>query len=229
MLVMMNEVQADSPSTDELVLTRLSSGIELVGMFLILLCLYLILFGFVALAIINLLDLYSTPLRGVIASGVFLLLVFAITFSACKSAGGMIQFLVNRLGDFARRQFVRIERHDDRNAVVCFGYWCMYRRFYNLKINIAQIESIGWNSGQGTAMAGRDIDDWSVAIRYDLPNIQLKIGKALPGPTQDVYIVGRGGPKDEVVKFGLMFVAFICHGGAALKQSDDGRKFQRIA
>ena len=225
---MMNEVQADSPSTDELVLTRLSSGIELVGSFLFLLGLYLILFGFVGLAIINLLDPYSTPLRGVIASGIFLLLVFAITFSACKSAGGIIQFLVNRLGEFACRQFVRIERHDEKNTAVCFGYWIMKQRFYNLKIDIAQIESIGWHSGQGTAMAGRDMDDWRVVIFYDLPNTQLKTGKALASWTQGVYTVGRTGPKDEVVKFGLAFVPFICRAGAALKQSDDGRKFLRI-
>lgn len=191
---------------------------------------YSIVVVFVGFAIFNLSHPYSTPLVGLIASGMWLVIVSAVSVSRCIDEGGPYQFLVNRLGRFAAKQFVQIAPPDGKDtSVVCFGYRIRGRRFYYLKIPIDGIISVYWNTGQASSMAGRDMNDWSVALWYDTIRVKTKSGASPPRKPQAVYIVGPSGPKEGIETFGLSFVGFLGNAGAMFSQTEDRREFLIIS
>jgi hypothetical protein len=181
---------------------------------------YAISFALLGTAFWNLWNYDARPVVTLIASVLWLLLVGFLTYYSLGEDGGPKQYLINRLGAFGAKQFVWIERSGGQPDV-CFGYRLFGRRFHYLKIQAGQIESVCWNAGQGTALAGRDMNDWNVIVWYkELPN---KTGwpRWTPLCPKGLYILGPCGPKDMIARLGLTLVEFLGRTGTVLLPSKD--------
>jgi hypothetical protein len=166
---------------------------------------------FVVLAIHNLFNGV-----GIIASSLWLLLVGAVLFSFCKLHGiGML--LTGALGAFARKQFAWAFPTAAGQTEIRFGYQIFGVRHFYFAPPAGNIESVNWRTGQASAMAGRDVDDWSVALWYDPRDTDKIPGKVkLRKLDQEVYIVGLSGPRNKVAAFGQKFLTFLSDAGVRL-------------
>jgi hypothetical protein len=166
------------------------------------------------LAVFNLFNRIS-----IIASSIWLIFITMMIWTACKKEGGLRNFLVNRLGDVAGRQFVESVPQDMQPIEVNFGYQLFGHRFIQRTIALDKIETVEWCHGQATDMAGRDMNDWSVYLWFDHDN-SAKRKKWSRKPDQDIYIVGPSRRWEDTDAFGRSFVGFLCAAGAVLVRCD---------
>jgi hypothetical protein len=177
---------------------------------------------FVLLAVENLLNWAA-----VIPSLIWLSLVSAVLFGFCKERG-ISQVLTEILGAFARKQFARAIPHDGGQSEIQFGYRILGYQRLHLAIPLDKIKSVNWSTGQATHMAGRDMNDWSVALWYDHDDpARSEEKKGLRKPDQEVYIVGPTGKKENTAAFGRSFVDYLRESGASLVAGDDDCTFVR--
>jgi hypothetical protein len=96
-----------------------------------------------------------------------------------------------------------------------FGYELWGRRLHYLEISAGHVESVYWGPGQGTAMAGRDMNDWSVVMWYDdIPGCRKVNPSFKPG--LEIYIVGPTRHREATEILGLAFIEFLHAAGATL-------------
>lgn len=179
--------------------------------------------GFVALAVGNLADYRHTPLIGIVASVLWLALVTFVLVVGVWAAGGIIPSAVACLGLLSRRDFADVSR-DDKRVVIGFGYELFGRRFYYLRIDREQVTSVVMNTGQASAFAGRDMNDWSVVLWYRVP------GRVPPFPhfrdDEEVYIVGPARARERTAELFQAFVAFLRAAGVVLHPTDRDTEFR---
>lgn len=167
---------------------------------------------------------------GIIISVIWLLIVGWILGNECREAGGLRRYLIAWLAAFAGRRFALFASDDAHQASIRFGYEIFGHRFYQNDVEIKRIESVEWSSGQATSMAGRDMEDWSVALWYDHCNPERsKQRHMLRKPEQDLYIVGPSRRKEDTVPFGMEFVSFLSSVGAFLIRGEGENVYIREA
>lgn len=154
---------------------------------------------------------------GLAASLLWLGLVGQMTWASCKDAGGLRRYLV----DIAARLFGRLfaETNTESPQALELGVYLIGRRFVQKTIPLDSIESVEWNTGQATDMAGHDMNDWHVCLWFDHNNLaksEKERRTGLRNPEQDLRIVGPSGPKAETEALGLALVAFLRAAGADL-------------
>jgi hypothetical protein len=184
-------------------------------------CAVLFIGFFVWLAISNLLA-PSTPLIGHAASILWLAIVAFVLFAAIFQVG-LRMSAIEILGAFAKYHFVELRREGDR-VVIGFGYQLFGRTLYYLQIEGEWVVSVNMNTGQATNLAGRDMNDWHVALWYRDPNVLPK-----PGPyslDRELYLVGRAGAKAPTAEFLQAFVAFLRAGGVELHPTEKDTEFR---
>jgi hypothetical protein len=164
---------------------------------------YLFVLIFVLVAAGNLVYLRRIPIVTTLASFAWLFLVFWVVLTG--------------------HQFIRAEPFE--NAIsISIGYLLFGQPLNYLKIPTSAISSIQWSSGQGTAMAGRDMNDWSIAIWYNHPNGPRR--KPFPGVRdEELFLIGPSGQKEKVEAFGKQIVAFLTRTGVELTVGRDDREF----
>lgn len=179
---------------------------------------------FVLLAIYNLLNLAA-----IVSSILWLLLVAAAIFGFCKEKG-IRQTAIEILGAFAVKEFIWSVKGESNCRKILFGYKFCGKRFVYREISVPKIESVSWSTGQASSLAGRDVNDWSVAIWSDHDDSErsqrrrkLKYRK----PDQDICIVGPTGRKEDAAAFGLKLVEFLRESGAQLLPGDNDSSFFR--
>jgi hypothetical protein len=184
---------------------------------------YLFVLIFVLVAAGNLVYLRRIPIVTTLASFAWLFLVFWVVLTNVREEGGVRQYLINRMGIYAGHQFIRAEPFE--NAIsISIGYLLFGQPLNYLKIPTSAISSIQWSSGQGTAMAGRDMNDWSIAIWYNHPNGPRR--KPFPGVRdEELFLIGPSGQKEKVEAFGKQIVAFLTRTGVELTVGRDDREF----
>src|SRR5262245_10083220 len=64
---------------------------------------------FIAAAVFDLVNARSMPLSAILASIAWLSLVMLILAASVQAPGGMRQYMVNRLGDFSKKHFVKAD------------------------------------------------------------------------------------------------------------------------
>jgi hypothetical protein len=181
----------------------------------------------VALALFNLVNFASTPTFGIVAALLWLVLVTANLRFVIREAGGVRQFAINCLGTFASREFVEVRPEGDR-TVIGFGYALFHRRFYYLRLERERIVSVDMSSGQATAMAGKDMDDWHVVLWYRGPEGRRK--KHIEGiRDEELHIVGPARANATTDAFFRSFVAFLRAAGVELHPTEKENEFRRIA
>ncbi|MBL8814516.1 MAG: hypothetical protein JNL58_00700 [Planctomyces sp.] len=183
---------------------------------------FLLYFSYLAIRNLFLIPQLSLLLR--MASLLWLLLVLTGVILSIVDDGGIRQFLINRLGAFSNRQVVRATPEGSAETI-SFGF-LMFGRFLSyLVIDVRAISSIGWHSGQGTAMAGRDLNDWTVVIWYHSPRTQDT--RSYPEMrVEEVFVIGEYGTKASAEAFGSNLVEFLKSVGIELQPGRTEREFK---
>jgi hypothetical protein len=177
---------------------------------------------FVSLAIYNLVHG-----DGIIPSTLWLLLVGAVLFGF-YSERGIQKIAIGILGAFACRQFIWATRRVDGCNEIQLGYQIFHRRFIYLSIPVENIERVHWSAGQASHVAGRDVDDWSVALWYEHGGVETsRRPQKRSRADQEIYIVGESGRKDEAAAFGRRVVDFLRDAGTPLLPGKDDCTFVR--
>jgi hypothetical protein len=180
---------------------------------------------FVALAVFNLATYPDQPAFGIVAAVLWLLFVGVQLWLARQIAGGVRAAAIAWLGRFSSRQFVEVQAESARPAIA-FGYELFRRRFYYLFIEREHIVSVDVSSGQATAFAGKDMNDWSVVLWYRDPIAPPQ--RHIEGArTDEEYFVGPSRAKATTEEFLRSFVAFLRAAGVALHPTDKQNEFRR--
>ncbi len=175
-----------------------------------------IVFVSVLAALFNLVSIGTVPGSAVAASIIWLLLVFLLIGSSCWAEGGIRQFVVNRVGEFAPRQIAAVVKSDAGPAILGFGYDLFNRRFYYFKVRCDGVKSVDWNAGQATSLAGRDMKDWRVAVWFDTESVMMNRASHRWG----VYVVGPSRRKELTEALGARLIDMFRRGGVPVAQKD---------
>ena len=178
---------------------------------------------FVALAVDNLAH-GSTPVLGIVASVLWLALVAFVLVIGVWGEGGVRASAVTVLGTYSRRHFVEVARAGDR-TVIGFGYELFGRRFYYLRVASESVLSVNMSTGQATALAGRDMNDWHVALWYRDP---ARPARTPPVRFRDdeLILVGLPRAKETTAEFFRAFVAFLRAAGVELHPTEKETEFR---
>jgi hypothetical protein len=165
---------------------------------------------------------------GVVAAVLWLALM-AVGFGSTLFVLGPWGSLVACLGEFSRRHFVETARDGDRIRIG-FGFELFGRTFCYLRIERGQVASVVMDTGQATALAGRDMNDWSVVLWYRHPRRHLR-RRPLPNfrDGEEVYIVGPCGPKQQTAQSFAAFVEFLRAAGVELRPGEKEYEFRAAA
>lgn len=179
---------------------------------------------FTLVAFNNLLHVSQVFVTSIVASILWLLLIAFFSVSSVLDEGGNRQFMVNFLGIFSRYHFVRAIPGSDQADTICIGYMLFGRPHCRLSIDSRAISSIDWRTGQATAIAGRDMDDWHVTLWYHNPKGPRQ--KSSPGMRgEEIFIIGPSGPRETIDEFGQQLVEFLKNAGVQLSPGKDEREF----
>ena len=176
--------------------------------------------AFVALAIVNLTSGTGVPLVGHVASVLWLALVALCVGLALWSAG-LRGTAVACLGPFSKRHFADARRAGDA-PLLGFGYELFGRRWYFLRLRPELRVSVTMNTGQATALAGRDMRDWSVVLRYRAARAVPNEGHAL----DEVYVVGPARERARTAELSASVVAFLRAAGVELLPGTSETEFR---
>jgi uncharacterized membrane protein YhaH (DUF805 family) len=167
-------------------------------------------------AVFNLLSLRAMPLSDLAPSIIWLLLVFLLVGNACRKHGGVRRFTINWIGQFALQHMAEITWPDQGPAVLCCGYDLFQRRFYYFRVRCDGIRSVDWSTGQATSLAGRDMNDWQVALWFDREFVILHLDHY----DCNVFIVGLARRRQETETFGHLFIDFLRKAAIPVAQLD---------
>ena len=171
---------------------------------------------FVLLAIYN---LYSWT--AIIPSTIWLLLVGFVLGGFIKT-DGWEKFATDILGAFSRKEFIRTIRWENSKTDFQYGFRMFGLRFLYFSIAVERIESIKWNTGQASHMAGRELDDWHVVVWYDHDDpAKSQKQHMLKKPDQDLYIIGMSGAKAETAALGNSLLDLLREAGAIFAQGEN--------
>jgi hypothetical protein len=180
--------------------------------------------GFVALAVYHLANFSETPTVGIVASVLWLALVFWCFLGGILAAGGFRAAVIDFLGTFASREFVEVRPEGDQ-TVIGFGFDLFRHRFYYLRLERERIVSVDMGTGQATSFAGRDMDDWHVTLWYRDPTRPSR--KHFEGLRDEtLYIVGPSRAKATTAEFFASFVAFLRAAGVELHPTAKENEFR---
>jgi len=163
----------------------------------------------------------------IVAPIIWLAFVSMGLWVSIKAEGGLRPWLIDLASNLVGRQFISVSD----NTIPCqvhFGIEMCRHCFIQQKLFINEIESVEWNTGQASAMSGRDMNDWHVAVWFD-HNDPMKSQKRrqYPKPDQELFIVGPSGRKQDTEDFALSLVEFFRSAGADLAISDRPTVFAR--
>ena len=168
------------------------------------------------------------PWLGLVASLLWLFLVAFFTLQSCKDAGGLRRYALDIVAGVCGRLFAEINTTPPEALEL--GVYLLGRRFVQQTIPLDSIESVEWNTGQATSMAGHDMNDWHVWIWFahnDPAESQKRRKRGWQKAEQSLYGVGPSGPKAETEALGLSLVAFLRAAGADLLDGPTPNGFVR--
>jgi len=189
---------------------------------------YLIVLTCLVVAVFNLVRVTTVPTVSLIASLLWVGLVFRVVTSNIREEGGIGQYAINRLGLYSRRHFIRATLYGLQADTIYVGYSLFGRDRAYLTVRAKAISSLGWSPGQATAMSGRDMNDWDVALWYHHPDGPQR--KPYPGVRdEEVFILGPSGSRARVEALGRQVVEFLVSVGVELTPGKDECEFNTPA
>ena len=181
---------------------------------------------FVGVAIVNLINYDSTPFYAIILSIVWLLIVSIGLVFSIEDNGGFGFATLEFLSGFSSRQFVEVIQ-ECGDPVISFRFELLFRTLTRLKLRSERISSIEWSSGQGTSLAGQDMNDWTVVLRYKRGS--RKHRKDSGAPKRELLIIGPSGPKDDTVTLGESLARFLRSNGVDIHATEKRRVSTQLA
>jgi hypothetical protein len=166
---------------------------------------------FVLVALLNL-----TRGEGLIASLLWLTLVTAVSWTACREAGGLRRFLINRVAVLG---WPFMESGAPETGNIRVGFQFAGRRFIQRRVSLNRIKAVEWTTGQATSMSGRDMNDWTVWLWFeDHDPVRAEGRRKWLGRNaeQDLYGIGPSARKDRAEALGLSVVNFLREAGVDL-------------
>ncbi len=163
---------------------------------------------------------------GIIPSLIWLAFISLTLFCSIQNQGFWV-FITEFIGAFARRHFVRTIRIPGKGIEMQIGYQIGKSRFFYITTPLSSITLVKWSTGQASDRVGQDMDDWAVAIWFDVDPAKSRKRSIGSRPDQDLCIVGVSGRKAEVEAFGHVLVDFLRRSGAQLVQGKNECTFVR--
>ncbi len=156
-----------------------------------------------------------------IASCLWIAIVLMILWGGSREEGGLRGFLVNLLGDVARRHFVEVTAGGGPSRKVRLGYRLFGHRFITISIALNKIETVEWSTRRAASRATADRKDWHVRIWFDHDDpAKSEKYKQRRKPEQDICIVGPYAAKATIESLGCRLVSFLSGAGATLTGTD---------
>lgn len=156
-----------------------------------------------------------------IASCLWIAVVILILWNGSREEGGLRSFLVNWLGDAARRHFADVA-DDGQPREARFGYRLLGHRFITTSIPVDKIETVEWSSRRTTGPAAADRHDWHVRVWFDRGDAtKSEKDKWARKPEQEMCIVGPFTARAKTEALGLQLVSFLRGAGATLMETDE--------
>lgn len=163
----------------------------------------------------------------IIPSTIWLLLV-GFFFSGLIKTDGCKKITTDILGTFSKKEFIRTISLEKGQTAFQYGFKIFGHWFSYFTVAVETIETVKWDTGQASDMAGRDMNDWHVAVWYDHDDpAKSQKQNTLKKPDQDLYIVGMSGAKAETAALGFAVVDLLRKTGATFAQGDDDCTFVR--
>jgi hypothetical protein len=195
---------------------------------LLLYALLILFMGFFCKAAIgNFIDYRHSSKVTLLCSAVWLLLAGFMLIEPIHEVG-LRQLLINVLGSLSQDHFARLaEPHEERKWLI-FGFRLLGKTFHFLVIETSGIKKIDWSTGQATALAGRDMNDWQVTIWFRNDSI-------CEGRTWDIsfdrdettlYLIGPSGPRSETNIFGQQFLDLCRRAGLEFESAESQTLFK---
>lgn len=173
--------------------------------------------AFCILAVVNILT--GTAL---IASSIWLALVAFNLRTQAKERGGFRKWLIFHFGDAIGREFVVASAQPGPPQEIRFEYELFGQRFTYRTVVVPTIRRVEWSPGQGTAMAGYDMNDWQVCLWFvhGDPVRAEKERKWHCRPGHDAVCVGPSTKRATTEVFAHQFAGFLREIGVPLIKSE---------
>jgi hypothetical protein len=162
--------------------------------------------------------------EAIIPSVLWLALVTFGIREEIKRTGSFRKFATEVGGALAGREFVEITSPGGQPAEIQFGFELFGRRHIQRAVLLDKVQTVQWRPGQGTAMSGRDMKDWSVALwfTHDHPT-----ERSPWKPGQYVHIVGPSRRREDTEILGLALVDILRSAGVPLARGHQETSFVR--
>jgi hypothetical protein len=181
----------------------------------------------VAFCILAIMDLFRGD--AVLASALWLGFVALLVWVHARDAGGLRSYALDTIAAAYGRHYAQATDGGGPSGYLRFGYDLGRHRFVRRTFPLGAVRSVEWHFGQGTSMAGRDMNDWTVAVWYlhgdEAKDEQMRKWSARPG--EEPYVIGPHRPKQETEALGQELVALLRSAGIPLVPGQDDQAFVR--
>ncbi|NQZ68746.1 MAG: hypothetical protein HRT89_11830 [Lentisphaeria bacterium] len=160
-----------------------------------------------------------------VVSSVLWLMIVGICVFSIISDQGVKRAAVCILGVFSLDHFIDISGNDFSDRLVGYGFRCFGSRFYFDRVPLDRVTLITWSTGQTSFHAGRDMDDWHVAIWYKPTPPQKSRVPFGRRSEEDLFILDLWGPKMRIAEFGKCIVELMIAANHSLVQGKDDCSF----
>jgi hypothetical protein len=157
--------------------------------------------------------------EAIIAPVLWLGFVALVVWQGIEREGDFRKFSFSIMGVFAGTEFIEIAALDDQSPEIRFVIQAFEHRSVQWSVCVDRVVSVEWNSGQATAMAGRDMQDWHLCLWFKEDSTKSRLFK----PGQDIYVIGPSRRKQETEVFALAFVDFLRRANLPLTREGDAR------
>jgi hypothetical protein len=185
---------------------------------------YAIYLGLTSIAIFNVIRFCETPRYALVASIIFLFIAAFGFWCTLHYEGGFKGLFVHFLGHFSSQHFTEIvslelvSTDDTPSDRLRFGFVLREKAYYYVELPCSSVSSVEWSTGQASDRVGRDMNDWHVILWYHDTTGAKRLDPDLR--SEEVYIVGRFGPRAEVETLGNRFVEFLRSANVAIHRTE---------
>jgi len=153
--------------------------------------------------------------EAVLPSVVWIVLVALVALSNIR-ASGMRGFSLGILSAFSRYRLLRVSTQPQQSRALEVGFKLWNLHFVEQKISGDDVVCVRWSTGQGTDLAGHDVNDWSVFLWYRHRDSQKEAKESESGrkrPGQSVIVIGPARAKRITEALGNRVLEFLSASG----------------
>lgn len=153
----------------------------------------------------------------------FLSLLWPTVYAAVEllrfSKVGWKHFGKNRLYYFANENFVRVEHDSEGSTLLLLGYRFVRCDIILVKFRADGIQKVSWSTGQASALASRDFNDWRILLSIDSSSILASTECQQGSEGCELLILNTKGTKSDAEEMGHAFLDFLSQNNVHLKAS----------